>query len=173
MMMQMLEAGGVPPVTDHIRKPDDDNPRGYYEFERVKKIKEDTDWLDDCSDRVVKMVSMLLYDLPPDKQYKVIFMKRDMAEMLASQNKMLLRLGTGEAGVSDEMITNTFTKHLEDIETWLEEQPNIQVIYVNHHDVIKNPKETAGKVNAFLDGRLDEKMTAGVVDRKLYRQRRQ
>lgn len=173
MMMQMLEAGGLPPLTDHIRKPDDDNPCGYYEFERVKKIKEDTTWLDDCSGRAVKMVSMLLYDLPPDRQYKVIFMRRNLDEMLASQNKMLKHLGTGEAGISDEMIMDTFTKHMKDIEIWLEKQPNIHVIYMNHHDVIKNPTEVAGKVNAFLDGPLDEKKMAGVVDRKLYRQRRQ
>lgn len=83
MMMQMLEAGRIPIVTDHIRKADEDNPRGYYEFEKVKKIKENASWLESCYGRIFQMVSALLYYLPNDKRYKVIFMRRKMEEMLA------------------------------------------------------------------------------------------
>ena len=98
-MMKMLEAGGMDVVVDHIRKADEDNPLGYYEFEKVKRIKEDASWLDDTRGKVFKMVSMLLYDLPADRQYRVIFMKRKMAEMLASQRRMLDRKGSrGAAG---------------------------------------------------------------------------
>ena len=93
MMMQMLEAGGLPIVTDHIRKADEDNPRGYYELEKVKKIKEDPSWLADCHGKAFKMVSALLYFLPKSRKFKVIFMKRNIEEMLASQRLMLMRLG--------------------------------------------------------------------------------
>ena len=87
MMMKMLEAGGIEPLIDHIRKADIDNPKGYYEFERVKQIKEDQEWLDDAVGKVVKMVSMLLLDLPPGYNYKIVFTRREMKEILASQRK--------------------------------------------------------------------------------------
>src|SRR5436309_9885827 len=88
LMMQMLDNGGMEVVTDNIRTPDTDNPRGYYEFEQVKKIKHDTAWLPSTRGRAFKMVSQLLYDLPPSEQYAVIFMERDLDEVLASQEKM-------------------------------------------------------------------------------------
>ena len=89
MMMRMLEAGGMEVVTDNIRKANGDNPHGYFEFEKVKKIKEDSSWLDETFGKVFKMVSMLLYELPSDKNYKIIFMKRNMKEIMASQRIML------------------------------------------------------------------------------------
>ena len=100
MMMKMLEAGGLEAVTDEIRKADEDNPKGYYEFEKVKKIKEDSSWLEDVKGKVVKMVSMLLYDLPSDYSYKIIFMRREMNEILASQTKMLGRKGKSKGKTS-------------------------------------------------------------------------
>ena len=91
MMMRMIEAGGIPAVTDRIRKPDADNPRGYYEYERVKKIQKDSSWLNDCKNRVIKMVSELLYHLPPQHQYKISFMRRDMAETITAHGSGFLR----------------------------------------------------------------------------------
>src|SRR5437660_7651564 len=93
LMMQMLENGGVPVVTDNIRTADTDNPKGYYEFEQVKKIKQDASWLPGTRGKVFKMVSQLLYDLPAGELYRIIFMDRDIDEVLASQEKMLERLG--------------------------------------------------------------------------------
>ena len=97
LMMQMLENGGVPVVTDHIRSADPDNPRGYYEYERVKKIKEDVSWLSETRGKAFKMVSQLLYELPSCEQYRIIFMERDLDEMLFSQDKMLARLNKPSA----------------------------------------------------------------------------
>src|SRR6516165_1289807 len=93
LMMQMLDHGGVPVVTDHIRSADTDNPKGYYEFEQVKTIKRDTSWLPATRGKAFKMVSQLLYDLPPGETYRIIFMERDLDEVLLSQEKMLTRLG--------------------------------------------------------------------------------
>jgi hypothetical protein len=118
MMMQMLEAGGMQVITDHIRQADEDNPHGYYEFEKVKQIKEDSSWLDSCHDKVFKMVSALLYYLPNSKEYKIVFMKRKMDEMLASQNTMLRRQGRNDAVVSDEEMAKKLDKHLSEAETW-------------------------------------------------------
>src|SRR5207247_9084675 len=89
LMMQALENGGVEVVTDNIRTSDTDNPRGYYELEKVKKMKQDASWLPQARGKAFKMVSQLLYDLPPIESYRVIFMERDLDEMLISQEKML------------------------------------------------------------------------------------
>src|SRR5262245_12295550 len=98
MMMSMLEAGGLGALTDGIRAADEDNPKGYYEFERVKKIKQDTAWLADAKGRVVKMISQLLLDLPAAYQYRIIFMRRNIDEILASQKQMMVRRGTAKDG---------------------------------------------------------------------------
>ena len=124
MMMKAIEAGGIEPIVDHIRKADEDNPKGYYEFEPVKKTKEDASWLKDASGKVVKMVYRLLYDLPADYQYRVIFTQRDLKEVLASQNKMLQRSGKSGGGISDEQMEQLFAGELAKCEKWLAEQTN-------------------------------------------------
>lgn len=170
LMMQMLEAGGMQVVTDNIRKADDDNPRGYYEFEKVKKIEEDSSWLKDCQGKAFKIVSELLYRLPEDKEYKVIFMRREMKEVLASQRVMLQRSGREGSQVKDEEMAGKFRKHLRDVESWLGRQPNIDVLYVKYNDVIQEPLRHAESVNRFLGGWLDEEKMAQAVEASLYRQ---
>lgn len=88
MMMSMLEAGGMDVLTDGIRGADEDNPRGYYEFERVKQIEHDKGWLSDARGKAVKMVAALLKYLPPEYQYQVVFVRRNMDEVLASQRRI-------------------------------------------------------------------------------------
>jgi len=172
MMMRMLEAGGMEIVMDGIRKPDEDNPRGYYEFEQVKKIKEDSSWLEDCKGKAVKMVSILLYHLPEKYHYKIIFMQRDMQEMLASQALMSKRLGKEDEGISDEVIAEKYEKHLKKIDIWLKIQPNIDLLYIQYNQAIQDPVTQAARVNHFLGGLLDESNMARVVDPSLYRQRK-
>ncbi len=173
MMMQMLEAGGMPVVTDNIRRPDEDNPRGYYEFEKVKKIKEDVSWLDSCQGRAFKMVTALLYHLPPDKKYKVIFMRREMKEILASQKAMLIRSEKPENALSDQEMAERFEEHLHRVEAWLAKQSNIEVIYMKYNEVIRHPYENARVVARLLEDRLDVEKMARVVERSLYRQKKE
>ncbi|MBA7643071.1 hypothetical protein ES703_50781 [subsurface metagenome] len=115
MMMQALEAGGMPILTDNIRKSDQDNPKGYFEFEPVKKTKDDPSWVQVAAGKAVKMVYRLLYDLPHDYEYRVIFMNRNIAEIMASQRAMLERTGQQGANISDEKLTQLFEKELEKI----------------------------------------------------------
>ncbi|MCK4825616.1 sulfotransferase domain-containing protein [bacterium] len=171
MMMKMLEAGGLETVTDEIRKADEDNPKGYYEFEKVKKIKEDSSWLGDMKGKVVKMVSMLLYDLPPDYSYKIIFMRREMNEILASQAKMLERKGKSKGKADDEVMGKYFTKHLNEVIEWLGSQDNVDVLYVKYNDMINDPINNAKAVTEFMDRCLDLEQMTGVVDKTLYRNR--
>jgi hypothetical protein len=170
LMMQMLKHGGMEVVTDKIRMADEDNPRGYYEFEKVKKIKEDASWLKDTRGKVVKMVSQLLYDLPSEEQFKVIFMQRKMQEILISQRKMLNRLKKN-SDVSDDEMGELLEVHLHKVYHWLKKQKNIDVIYISYNDIISNPLKEAGVINDFLGGRLDVEKMAEVTDKTLYRNR--
>ena len=171
MMMQMLEAGGLPVLKDDIREPDQDNPKGYYEFERVKQIAQDRAWLDDAKGKAVKMVSALLLQLPNTHTYKVVFMRRKMQEILASQNRMLSRKGEPTNVVGDEKMASLFQKHLDQVTQWIGEQPNLQVLYVNYNEVVAEPLEQLERINRFLGNGLDVEKMMGVVDRTLYRQR--
>lgn len=172
LMMQILEAGGLEIVTDQVRTPDDDNPKGYYEFERVKKLNDgDSGWLESAQGKVVKVISALLEHLPPAYGYKVIFMQRKMDEVLASQRQMLIRRGEPSDKVSDEKMAESFNKHLAKITSWLDQQPNIEVLYVRYGELLSNPRENIEKVLRFLDMPLDLQAMLAVPDKTLYRQR--
>lgn len=172
MMMRMLEAGGLDVLTDEIRTADKDNPRGYYEFERVKQLDKDKAWLEDARGRVVKIISQLLPKLPGDCTYKVVFMHRAMEEILASQRRMLVRRGKTTDDISDEQMAALFRKHLDRVEDWLDRQPNFDVIHVSYNQVLVSPQEEARRINAFFDRELDVRAMTDVVDPDLYRQRR-
>lgn len=171
MMMKMLEAGGLDILTDSVRAADEDNPRGYYEFERVKQIEHDQAWLPEARGKVVKMISFLLKHLPADHRYRVIFMRRQMDEILASQRKMLVHRGEATDRVSDAKMTQLFRRHLQEVGEWLAQQPNITVLYVHYSDVLDHPAAMSERIARFLGGSLDVDAMARVVDRSLYRQR--
>ncbi|RJR32436.1 MAG: sulfotransferase family protein [Desulfobacteraceae bacterium] len=171
MMMRILEAGGLGVVTDNERKPDKDNPRGYYEFERVKKIAKDFSWLRDCRGKAFKMVSALLPHLPRDRKYKIIFMKRNLDEVLSSQSAMLKRLGREGGNLSDEEMSKRFKNHLQEMEKWIERQPHLEVLYADYNKIMMNPLQSLGAVCRFIDRDLDAGKMASVVENGLYRQR--
>lgn len=172
MMMQMLDVGGVEILTDGLREADISNPKGYYEFERVKKLKEgDFGWLDDGVGKVVKIISALLVHLPSTHKFDVIFMRRDIQEILRSQKAMLVKDNKPTDKVSDEELTRLYEHHLEKTFKWLSEQPNIDVIFVNYNDLLTDPSDNVSKVNAFLGNRLETEKMVGIIDPSLYRQR--
>lgn len=171
MMMQMLEAGGVPPLADFQRKADDDNPKGYYELEPVKQLKTHPEALDQAEGKAVKVIHMLLTDLPSGHRYKVLFMRRDISEVVASQRKMLSRTGKQGAALPDAALIKVFEGQLVKVDKWLAEQSHIQCMDVPHREVVTKPAEVAGLVNAFLGGGLDEPAMAAAVDPALYRNR--
>jgi hypothetical protein len=173
MLMSMLDAGGIPPITDHIRAADEDNPKGYYEFERVKALdKGDTAWVPDAQGKSVKVISALLKYLPPEYQYKIIYVRRNMQEILASQRKMLVRRGEDPDKVDDAQMAALFEKHVSQVESWLREQPNIQVLYEHYSDILADPEKEARRIDDFLGGRLQVERMAEAVDPDLYRNRR-
>ena len=171
LMMQVLEAGGLPILKDDIREADADNPKGYYEFERVKQVAQDPAWLKDARGKGVKMVSALLLDLPNTFTYRVVFMRRKMDEVLASQKTMLQRSARPTDAISDEKMAALFRKHLSQVEKWLSEQPNVQVLYVSYNEMIVDPIREIERIGQFLGNELDTDKMASVIDRTLYRQR--
>lgn len=171
MMMRMLEAGGVHLVADDIRQADNDNPKGYYEDDRAKNLKDDNSWLEELNDEAVKIISLLLYDLPKTKEYKVIFMQRNMEEILASQKKMLERQNGTSADIDDEILSKKFNDHLNKIQNWLKRQHHIECLYVPYHDVIQHPLENAMRITQFLNRNLDLALMAKAVVPALYRNR--
>ena len=174
MMMKMLEAGGLPPVTDNIRTADKDNPKGYYEFERVKKMPDgDIEWVGEATGKSVKVISALLEHLPPDYTYKVIFMLRNMQEILASQHQMLVRSNKPTDKVSNEDLAEMYRKHLNKVRSWLAEQQNMSVMYVDYNDIMSNPSSYPERIQRFLGFPLDIERMMTVVDPDLYRQRQQ
>ena len=171
MMMRFLEAGGLPPLTDGVREADGDNPRGYYELERAKKIREDSSWLEEAEGRVFKMVSMLLFHLTVDRSYKIVFMRRDLDEVLASQAVMLRNLGKDRDQPPDEQMKALFAAHLEEVQRFLAGQPALDTLSCDFHRVVEAPGTAAREVAEHLGLELDLARMAGVVEPALYRQR--
>ena len=173
MLMRMLSAGGLHLVVDGIRTADDDNPNGYFELERVKDLDKpgDASWLAEARGKGVKVISALLPHLPADYDYKVIFLRRSLPEVLASQRRMLERRGESLDAASDDDMTAHFTAHLRRLEAQLAARPHCDVLYVEHRRAVSEPSAVAEEVGAFVGGALDVAAMAGAVDASLYRNR--
>ena len=172
MMMRMLERGGMKVLIDQNRPPDEDNPRGYYEFEAVKKTKDNTDWLAGSDGCAVKMVYRLLYDLPQDRNYRVLFMRRKLEEVLASQRTMLQRNGATNDSESDEQMARLFIAELDAFAKWVARQQHIRMIDVDYNRILREPRGELEKVKDFLGVELDVLAMSDVIDESLYRNRK-
>jgi hypothetical protein len=172
MMMKMLESGGLPIMTDGERKADIDNPNGYYEVERVKHLEKETDksWVRGARGKVLKVISFLLKDLPDDNAYQVLFLRRDLDEVIASQDKMIARLGTQNA--SAEAMKEAYRNDIVRARLHCKARANFRYLEVHYKHTIDDPTATASAVNAFLGGKLDEEKMRQAVQQELYRNRR-
>lgn len=169
-MMQMLAAGGMPVLTDARRQPDPDNPAGYLELEAVKALARDASFLDDAAGKAVKIVHALLTHLPPDRNYRVIFMRRDLEEILMSQRKMLDRHGRSGAALTGAQLKAIYATQVEQALRWLGDRADrIRTMEVDYGAMTSQPQATARVVNAFLGGKLDEHAMASAVNPLLHR----
>ena len=169
-MMQTLAAGGVAPLTDLARQADMDNPRGYFELEAVKKIATDNSFLDAARGKAVKIIHTLLAHLPLDRDYRVILMRRDLDEVLASQRKMLTRRGHSGAALNEAQLKAVYQNQLLQTMRWLAaHSERVRFLEVEYKKLVTAPRATAREVNAFLGGALDEEAMAAAVDPSLYR----
>jgi hypothetical protein len=170
-MMQMLAAGGFPVLADERRPADRDNPRGYFEFGPAKRLARDTSWLSRADGRAFKLVYALLGDLPEDRAYRVILMRRRLPEVVASQNAMLERRGDPGADLPAERWIELFGRQLREIEAWIESRPHCSLLRVDYNALVESPRSLAEAVRTFVASDLDVEAMVRCVDPALYRRR--
>jgi hypothetical protein len=175
LMMQMLDAGGLPVLSDGERKADTDNPKGYLEWERIKQLPKDPSLIAEAEGKVVKVISQLILSLPSGHEYRIVFMQRPLPEVMKSQDEMLRRRGNA-ASVADSSaiasaIEEAFQRHLIEVSKWLAGKENVQVLRVHYHRVLREPKVVAEELAAFLGVPLDIEAMVRQVDGSLYRNR--
>lgn len=171
LMMQMLHAGGLPAMSDGLRSADESNPRGYFEYEPVKRLRSDSSWLPQARGHVVKIIHLLLRDLKLDGslQYRIVFMQRPLDEVLSSQRAMLAR--DGKAGADPAVLKKAFETQLAQLDGWLAAQPGVRVLKQPYHQVVSEPQAVAEGLKAFLGVALDTEAMVRAVDPALHRQR--
>ena len=171
MMMKMLAEGGIPTVVDSLRQADEDNPNGYFEIESSKRLKDgEKKWLYDARGKVVKVISYLLEFLPDDLSYDIIFMEREIGEILASQRKMLQRRNETSA-LSDSEMEAQFREHLRAVKYWSARKPNMRILYVKYGEMVGAPEKLCDSISDFLEIPLDLKAMQTVPTQSLYRNR--
>ncbi len=172
MTMKMLAEGGLALLTDGVRAADESNPEGYYEFEKVKQLDKavDLSWLNQAQGKAVKIISFLLPNLPDTLDYRVLFMHRDLHEVIASQNRMLVQRGE-PIGADDDRMLTLFADHLKKITQLIATRPCFDVIDIDYRDVLDQPSQQATRMSEFLGGGLDVECMAAAVDQRLYRNR--
>ena len=173
MMMRMLDGGGMAIMTDQLRTADLDNPKGYYEYERVKELEKETDksYLKEGRGKALKVISWLLKDLPDDNRYRIVFMRRDLSEVIASQNKMLKHRGEVDNS-DDKMMIDAYMNHLASVRILSRKRDNFEMLEVRYDQTVADPAAAAKAVNVFLGGKLDEGKMCEAVDKELYRNKK-
>ena len=174
MLMTMLDAGGVPVMTDHVREADEDNPKGYYEYERAKNLENEPDksWVRAARGKALKVISPHLSQLPDGNFYLVILSRRDPREVIASQNVMLERRGEPNP-LADDKALSLYEKHFIKVRALVERKSNFEMLEVDYRETLTDPAACAMRINDFLGGWLDVGKMIGVVDPKLYRSRKE
>ena len=171
LMMQMLDAGGLPVLSDGERQADTDNPKGYLEWERIKQLPRNPSLIAEAEGKAVKVISQLILSLPMDREYDVILMQRPLPEVLKSQDEMLRRRGKADSNADTSAIEEAFQRHLIEVNRWLAGNSNMRTLRVHYHRVLRDPKAIAEEVTSFLRIPLDTEAMVRQVDGNLYRNR--
>lgn len=169
MMMRILSNQNRVLLTDEFRSADMDNPHGYFEYEAVKLSLKDTSWLSQAVGKTVKIISTYLMALPNDYFYRIIFMERSLAEIIASQEAMLKRRNKTLKDTHHITLIKIFEKHLLEIFKWLNDQENMLFCRIDYNDIINNPCAYTKVLSRFLGCSFDESKLLESVDTSLYR----
>ena len=185
LMMQILQAAGVPPFTDNKRQADDSNPKGYYEHEKIAALlsSPDKSWIKNARGTAIKVIAPLLAGLPrtlkiPDSEpeplrYRLLFMERDMEEILQSQSAMLQRLGKSHVGGAQAAnIGKAYRQQERYAKSWCANR-GIHAMSVSYGGLINCPDENLRHIVAFL-GATSDKIAAmrGRIEPDLHRTRK-
>ncbi len=167
LVMQMLEKGGMEILIDHVRKPDENNIHGYYEYDKIKSLRKDASWLGEAEGKAVKIIAQLLPFLLPGYQYSVLFIERSMEEVLLSQSKMMNDLGQKTASDSGQL-ASIFGQQVNRVKQWVENRTNIRMLCLQYSHLILNPVEEVKRIPEFLDVDMDVKAIISVIDPSLW-----
>ena len=169
LMMAMLSAGGIPLLTDHQRPPDADNPNGYFELEAIKRLSASAECLATAPGKAVKIVAPLVFQLPLRFQYRIIFIERNLDEVIASQTAMLSRMGRQPALPADQLKA-AFARQISRARAILPQAGNQEALFLQHREILKDPCSAAEAVASFLQAELKLEAMAGIVNPALHRQ---
>jgi Sulfotransferase family len=169
MVMQILAAGGFPVLTDEVRQPDEDNPRGYFEYEPVKRIRERADWFSEAQGKAVKIVAPLLAELPPGLACRIVFIERDLNKTVASQTRMLARrlAAIENTPRRQEHLKEEYAALVQRVKAFLAKRPRTRVLYLEYECVLSDPPAAARAINGFLEAELDTAAMAAQVERRI------
>ena len=173
MAMKMLEAGGLPLLIDSDQPSDVSNPGGSYEFELVKQLDKNGDltWLPSARGKGLKVSSWLVTRLPESYDYRVIFLQRDLDEVMDSQNAVLLQRGEPRGIEDPDSMRLIYSRHLDQVRSFLDERSCFTTLTVNYAEVVERPAAEAKRLAEFLHRSLAVELMAAVVDPGLYRNR--
>lgn len=164
LMMNMLGAGGIELLTDGVRRPDVDNPSGYFELERVKSLARDATWLESARGKAIKVITVLLRHLPRAYRYKVLFMRRELDEVLASQARMLEHRGMPRSPDGDAALRAEFAAHLAATARLLRDDAAFEAHDVSYARLLAAPSVELEGVVRFLGAELDVAAMRACID---------
>lgn len=169
MLMQILDGGGIPLVFDEKRKPDESNPEGYYELaggKIINLLQENPDYVNGFKGRgFVKITAYGMLFLPKGK-YRIIFIERDMEEVLDSMERMK----KGE-DLDREEIKESLTRLLSHVKKTLTQRSDIEVLHVNYNRILENPSQEIKRIGDFLGEEFNVEGAVSRVNETLYRNR--
>lgn len=172
LMMQILDANGFTIVADHVRRPDESNPRGYFEYEKVKSLMKDNCWMGEAEGKAIKIITQLVSFLPSDFFYHILFMERNIDEIISSQEKMLERSNVKRNNpVNRDILKKTFLQHTERTKHWIEAQNNMRLVNVSYKGLVTNTCVEIEKINAKLSIMLNTETSLRVVAPELHREK--
>jgi hypothetical protein len=171
LMMQMLEKGGMEILTDHARKADAYNEKGYCEYEKVKSIRRDNAWMQEAEGKAVKIITQLLPYIPPDHEYAVLYMVRPMEEILRSQKRMREHLPDDRESAAPEVLEQSYAKQVQRVQNWMEHDPRLRTLYVFYPEALNHPLDKAREIQSFLGLDLNPEAMASAVDASMRHQK--
>ncbi len=174
LLMQMLGAGGISLLYDSERLPDEFNPYGYYEHQIIHNLAKTSDisCLQQYKGYAVKIISPILVKLTITFPARIIYIKRDLQEVIVSQQKMSYKnklLNISSLSLDQKKLLNIFEKHTQQMMSFILHNPNLKLLEVNFSEVFSHSENIINSIDKFLDGNLERTGMKSVIKPELYR----
>ncbi|QMI49032.1 sulfotransferase [Burkholderia sp. MBR-1] len=166
MLMRVLAFGGIEPLTDHIREGNSRNPHGYFEWEPIKERHGYVNWIDSAAGKAVKAVSRFVRHLPATRCYSILFLHRDLDEIVRSQRDMALHLSDASwDDAAADKLKDVYRRHVDETLAWTDARPNMRLHTLHYESMLAAPTQEIDRIRAFLaPRRLDMARMLTAVD---------